>query len=129
MDAFSKSLFLFCLFYLYFFFFFLLIHNKTKNPRCLTTGDPFVVLYDGVTRQVLGQTECIRETRNPEFVKALQMEYCFERVQQLLFIVYDSDAKTVSVATSDKIGELSITLAEILVRHTGAAQILLFFFF
>jgi hypothetical protein len=67
--------------------------------------------------RVLGKTEVVRDNLDPEFLTSITLDYFFERTQQLLFRVYDSDSKTAVVAKADFLGEATATLAEIVVRR------------
>ncbi|KAF9433844.1 Copine-8 [Entomortierella beljakovae] len=62
-------------------------------------SDPqvFIYLFDNQTnswgRKPIGKTERIKDNLNPEFVKGVEMDYRFETVQRLRFVVYDIDEK------------------------------------
>jgi hypothetical protein len=80
-------------------------------------GDPFVVVLEEPGARVVGTTEVIKNNLNPEFTTAIQMDYFFERTQQLVFRVYDSDTgRDTNVAKADFLGETTVTLAELVVR-------------
>ena len=58
-------------------------------------SDPFVVLYSlegkEKTKKLVGQTECIKDNLNPEFVTAIDVTFLFEENQNYLVEVYDAD--------------------------------------
>jgi hypothetical protein len=47
------------------------------------------------------------------------MDYMFEQTQKLKFVMWDCDAANSSLAGADLIGELEITLAEIIGQAGG----------
>jgi len=61
----------------------------------------------------LGQTETVKDNLNPNFSKSFTLDYNFEEVQHLKFVVYDIDNNTKTLDDDDFIGETKTTLAEI----------------
>ena len=56
-------------------------------------SDVFCVLWEqkGAQRKKCGQTECILDSLNPEFVTTLDVNYRFEESQKFVVEVYDAD--------------------------------------
>ena len=59
------------------------------------------------------RTELIKNNQNPSFTKAVAIDYQFEEVQKLKFVVYDLDNDTASLGDDDFLGELECTLGEV----------------
>ena len=59
------------------------------------------------------RTELIKNNLNPEFSKAIELDYRFEEVQKLKFSVYDLDNDTSSLSDDDFLGGLECTLGEV----------------
>jgi len=55
--------------------------------------DPFCVVWELKGNQKIkrGQTECILDNLNPEFVTAIEVDYHFEESQNFQLDVYDAD--------------------------------------
>ena len=56
------------------------------------------------------RTEHIENTLNPQFSKAIEMEYRFEEQQLLMFAVYDVDNESPSLEDDDFLGQLEVSL-------------------
>jgi hypothetical protein len=95
-----------------------------RNRDVMSTSDPMLVVYgiaQGGQEEELGRSETIPNTLNPKWVYHLTIEYRFEEIQPLRFVVYDVDSNY-KEKTSDKfrlekqdfLGEVKTTLAEIL---------------
>ena len=63
--------------------------NLDKKSRT----DPFCVIWQmkGSQKAFIGQTECILDSMNPEFVTSIDVEYRFEENQKFIIEVYDAD--------------------------------------
>ena len=61
----------------------------------------------------IARTELIKNDQNPQFAKAIQLEYRFEEAQKLRFAVYDLDNETASLADDDFLGSLECSLGEV----------------
>lgn len=61
------------------------------------------------------RTELIQNNQNPQFTKAIQMDYRFEEMQKLKFSVYDLDNESTSLADDDFLGFLECSLGEVCV--------------
>lgn len=61
----------------------------------------------------LARTEWIQNSLNPEFSKVIEIDYRFEEVQKLKFMVYDIDNATSTLDDDDFLGCLQCTLGEV----------------
>lgn len=50
---------------------------------------------------------------NPEFTKTITINYYFEMVQKLRFVVYDVDNESVKLEDDDLLGSLECTLGQV----------------
>jgi hypothetical protein len=55
---------------------------------------------------------------NPKFSKSITLEYYFEAVQNLRFVVWDIDNVKLPIEKQDFIGQLEVTVAD-LIAHGG----------
>ena len=60
-----------------------------------------------------GRTENIKNSLNPQFAKAFEVDYYFEEVQKLRFAVYDLDNKTPELSDDDFLGEVECTMGQV----------------
>ncbi|KAF9414817.1 hypothetical protein BGZ94_000278 [Podila epigama] len=73
--------------------------KKLANRDATSLSDPqvFMFLEDPYTgkwaKEPHSSTERVKDNLNPVFVKALQLDYRFEAVQRIKFVVYDIDDK------------------------------------
>lgn len=73
--------------------------RKLQNQDAVSLSDPqvFMFLEDPCTgkwaKEPHSSTERIKDNLNPVFVKGLQIDYRFEAVQRIKFVVYDIDDK------------------------------------
>ena len=61
----------------------------------------------------MARTESIQNNLNPDFSKAIELDYYFEMVQKLRFAVYDLDNDTKSLADDDFLGDMECTLGQV----------------
>jgi hypothetical protein len=61
----------------------------------------------------LARTEWIQNSLNPQFSKVIEVDYRFEEVQKLKFMVYDIDNATSGLDDDDFLGCLQCTLGEV----------------
>ena len=61
----------------------------------------------------IGRTEQIKNTLDPQFSKAILIEYYFEEVQKLKILVHDIDSESGSLSSADFLGGLECTLAQV----------------
>ncbi|KAG0608958.1 hypothetical protein M758_8G146500 [Ceratodon purpureus] len=96
-----------------------------RNRDVMGTSDPMLVAYgiDPEGKEIeLGRSEATPNTLNPKWVYHLTIQYRFEEVQPLRFVVFDVDSNY-KEKTSDKfklkkqefLGEIRTNLAEIIV--------------
>ncbi|KAJ0059820.1 hypothetical protein NL108_013136 [Boleophthalmus pectinirostris] len=79
-------------------------------------SDPLCALYLNTTDSnwyEYGRTEMILNCLNPKFSKKFVLDYYFEMVQRLKFCVYDIDNDTYDLGDDDFLGELELTLGQI----------------
>lgn len=59
-------------------------------------SDPFIVLWslDKGQKKLVGQTECIKDNLNPEFMEGIDVTFFFEENQKFEVEVYDADDLT-----------------------------------
>ena len=64
-----------------------------KNLDVFTKSDPKCQIYEWISNQwvLIGKTETINNSLNPDFVTSLPMDFFFEKIQKLKFVVFDSD--------------------------------------
>ena len=62
-----------------------------------------------------GRTETVVNSQDPDFATPIQMNYRFEEVQKLRFVVYDIDNDTSSLSDDDLLGYHECTLAQVCV--------------
>lgn len=62
----------------------------------------------------VGRTERLDNTLNPQFSKALILDYFFEELQKLKFFIYDIDnPNTTNLNSADFLGEMECTLGQV----------------
>lgn len=101
--------------------------SSLANFDVLSKSDPQVFVYMGergttgtATRwRLVGATEMIRDNLNPKFSKSVPVDYYFEEVQQIRFVVCDIDKPSGRMEDQDLIGEVTCTLSDI-VASRGA---------
>lgn len=80
-------------------------------------SDPMCVVYlkDSYSDRYfeVGRTEVIKNTTNPDFVRAIPIMYNFEEHQKLRFDVYDSDVRGGHLDLQDFLGRMECSLGEI----------------
>ncbi|CAB4000096.1 copine-3-like isoform X1, partial [Paramuricea clavata] len=78
-------------------------------------SDPLCAVYiqEGGNWKEYGRTERVGNNLNPEFSKTITINYYFEMVQKLKFIVYDVDNETVQLGDDDFLGSMECTLGQI----------------
>eukprot|EP00055_Hartaetosiga_balthica_P015208 m.88312 g.88312 ORF g.88312 m.88312 type:complete len:529 (+) comp8805_c0_seq3:22-1608(+) len=102
------------------------LHLRCSNlPRMdvMSKSDPFVVIFqafEGGQERELGRTEVIKDCHEPDFHTIIPVTFFFERVQTLRFVVYDEDKKNSSLQHQDFIGELKVTVSELMGGHRGS---------
>src|SRR5690554_1141712 len=94
-------------------------------------SDPQVFLYlinphtGQWSENPLAKTECVKDTLNPVFVTGLEIDYRFEEVQRLKFVVYDIDKKNGKAKDQDLLGEAETDLGSIIGTCGGVKTLFL----
>ena len=87
--------------------------RKLKNLDTFSKSDPevHVFLWDERRKSWIffAKTEQIRDSLNPDFKKAFTLNYSFEKLQKLRFLVLDVD-----VTESEEIGYIETTMGKIM---------------
>lgn len=91
--------------------------SNLKKMDHLSESDPFVQVFlrqrsQGDFREI-GRTETLKNSPNPEFQTAVELEYSFHELQELRFVVSDSDGAR---SASKLIGSVETNLANILTQ-------------
>lgn len=91
--------------------------SKLRDADLFSKSDPLVALctYHKPTNSwtEYARTERISNSVNPQFTRAIELDYCFEQVQRLKFSVYDLDNDTPSLGDDDFLGCLECSLGEV----------------
>lgn len=89
------------------------------NADVLSKSDPYCVVHMKEPWQdkffELGRTEVIQDNLNPEWLKKFLINYNFETIQKLRFIVWDEDVS----GKDDLLGMYETTLADIVSSNSG----------
>ena len=87
--------------------------RKLKNLDTFSKSDPVVQVFVWDNRKKswskIGQTEQIKDTLNPDFKKSFTLNYSFEKLQKLRFVVLDVD-----VTTLEEIGYCETTMGNVM---------------
>ncbi|KAJ3004088.1 Copine-5 [Thoreauomyces humboldtii] len=97
------------------------------NKDILSKSDPQVVVYTaspfrGGTWVEHARTELVKDNLNPNFAKPILIDYLFEEVQPLRFVVIDVDDPSRVVANQDLLGTYECTLADIVSSSGQSVQ-------
>ena len=86
-----------------------------KNKDTFSKSDPVltVSLMDKDGWREVDRTEHIKNNLDPEFAKAIYIEYRFEQVQKIRFSVYDIDNATQTLEDDDFLGSMVTTLGQV----------------
>eukprot|EP01119_Soliformovum_irregulare_P011920 TRINITY_DN3051_c0_g1_i1.p1 TRINITY_DN3051_c0_g1~~TRINITY_DN3051_c0_g1_i1.p1 ORF type:complete len:604 (+),score=195.97 TRINITY_DN3051_c0_g1_i1:84-1895(+) len=91
--------------------------KNLRNLDALSKSDPQVIVYlDG---REIGRTEMINDNLNPRFVKQIRIDYHFEAIQKLRFLVVDIDEPNGPLEKQDVIGELECKVSDIVTAREG----------
>jgi len=76
--------------------------RQLKNLDTFSKSDPRCTVYELVKEKWVkrGKTEMINNTLNPDFESHIEMDYYFERSQDIKFVMKDGDTNS-----SEMIGE------------------------
>ncbi|CAI8037853.1 Copine-1 [Geodia barretti] len=91
--------------------------KKLKDMDLLSKSDPIVsvLVKDAKSSswKEHSRTERIQNCLDPEFSKAIQMEYRFEELQVLRFVVYDVDNVSPTLEDDDFLGQVEVSLGNV----------------
>ncbi|KAF9900296.1 Copine-8 [Lobosporangium transversale] len=95
-----------------------------RDGRSFSDPQVFLFLWDtkvgSWSKTPYAKTERIKDTLNPVFVNAIQIDYRFETEQRLRFAVYDIDDKNSDkFSDQDYLGEATVDLASIVTARGG----------
>lgn len=94
----------------------------------MSKSDPMAVvmiLKEGRWFEV-GRTERLDNTLNPQFSKAVLIDYFFEELQKLKFFIYDIDnPNTTSLKSADFLGEMECSLGQLVSSGTYTKPLVL----
>jgi len=90
----------------------------------LSKSDPMVVVEQrvGASWLELGRTEVVWDNLNPEFQKKFQVEFHFEIHQVMRFTVYDIDSDRRNLDDHDFLGQVEMSLGEIVSAQGGLTK-------
>lgn len=85
--------------------------KKLKNLDLLSKSDPYCKMLEQVNHNWVdrGKTETIMNDLNPSFKTSFEIDYYFEKIQPLRFILMDQDKNN----ADDMIGEVDVLLAKV----------------
>ena len=86
--------------------------RKLKDLDITSKSDPCAALFEYTNGKwvKIGQTETIKDQLNPDFEKALEVAYFFEKLQKLKFVLIDDDGS----GSYDTIGEIETTMGALM---------------
>ena len=67
--------------------------RNLKNLDVFSRSDPKCAVYELVNKdwKLLGKTETITNSLNPDFATSIQLGFYFEKIQRIKFVMRDSD--------------------------------------
>lgn len=71
----------------------------------------------------VGRTEVVKNNLNPEFTESVEVDYRFEEVQKMKFLVYDVDDAVEHLAQQVLLGDTDCSLAQIVSTRTLTEEI------
>ena len=94
--------------------------KKIKDADVFSKSDPYVKIYryvesnkmNGTQIQFIDRTEVIQDNLNPDFEKAIHVDYFFEKNQKMKAELWDCD--DVKTLKGDFLGSVDFTLGDIL---------------
>lgn len=97
-----------------------------KNKDTFSKSDPILTVSfkgKGGWREI-DRTEQIKNNLNPEFAKAINVDYRFEQIQNVRFSVYDVDNDSVTLEDDDFLGSVETTLGQVVSAGNFTQQLL-----
>ncbi|KAL6066275.1 Copine-2 [Balamuthia mandrillaris] len=91
--------------------------RKLRKMDLLSQSDPMILVqkFESGRWVEVGKTEHLHNQKDPVFQTKFVLDYYFERVQKLRFMVYDvDDKKRVELERQDFIGEAECTLGDVI---------------
>lgn len=89
-----------------------------KKADLFSQSDPFIVLYmqDQNVQgwREIGRTETVKNTPNPSFTTAFQVDFFFEELQRLRVEVFDRDSSSNNLREHDFLGCVEVTLGQLM---------------
>ncbi|ESO02415.1 hypothetical protein HELRODRAFT_186439 [Helobdella robusta] len=85
------------------------------NKDVTSKSDPCCVLFapdHNLLWSEVGRTERIKNCLNPQFSRAFEVDYYFEQVQKVRFMIYDIDSKAQNLSDDDFLGSFECTIGE-----------------
>uniref|UniRef100_A0A6B2L0E4 C2 domain-containing protein n=1 Tax=Arcella intermedia TaxID=1963864 RepID=A0A6B2L0E4_9EUKA len=83
----------------------------------LSKSDPQIIIYTKTDTNSnwteIGKTEIVYDNLNPKFSKSIELDYFFEKVQPLKFVVLDVDDEKGKIQDQDMIGDVVTTLGNV----------------
>ena len=90
------------------------------NLDTASKTDAFCILWEikGKQKMKRGQTECVLDNLNPEFVTTIDVAYQFEENQKFLLEVYDADDmnQLQNLSKQELVGNVTFTLHQIVTK-------------
>ena len=87
--------------------------RKLKDLDVLSKSDPVCILYEKSSNGQwveVGKTEQINNNLNPDFTRAFEMSYYFEKSQEIRFLMIDGDGD----GSYDTIGSVETTIGKVM---------------
>ena len=86
--------------------------RKLKDLDAFSKSDPRCLVFEkgSDSWREIGRTEQIQNSLNPDFTTSFTVNYYFERVQELKFVMIDGDGDR----DYDTIGELNCTMGQLM---------------
>ena len=92
--------------------------RNLKNMDMFSKSDPLCVVFEKAQDRnewfEIGRTEFIKDTLDPNFEKAIDVDYFFEKTQELKFEFIDDDGGDSDDPYYDIIGSTNMTLSSIM---------------
>ena len=72
----------------------------------------------------MGRTERLANSLNPQFSTPIIIDYFFEELQKLKFVIHDIDSASGSLKDADFLGEMQCNLGQVGFRGSPASKAL-----
>lgn len=103
--------------------------HRLANKDLLSKSDPYVILYHAKPETSnpqraklaeVGRTERIKNSLDPHFTTAIEVDYFFEQRQNFALLMYDDDGK--GPGRDDYLGGVVFQLAQVVGRQGATAE-------